>query len=123
MRMPDRLMFSIHAEEAARALPCAPMTLLTLVENAMRHGIDPAEDGGRIDVRVQALGDCCCVQVTDTGRGLAAGSAGLGTGLANLKERLSLAFGPGVKLQLIPAAPRGVVAELVFPVRPASRSA
>ncbi len=121
MRMPDRLKYSIHADDAVRALPCPPMTLITLVENAMRHGIDPTEEGGRIDVRVQRTGDCCCVQVADTGRGLASGSGGLGTGLANLKERLTLAFGPGVKLQLVPAMPNGVVAELLFPVKPTAQ--
>ncbi|MBL8514413.1 MAG: histidine kinase [Betaproteobacteria bacterium] len=122
MRMPDRLQYSIHADEDAQALRCPPMTLLTLVENAMRHGIDPTEDGGRIDVRVHIVSGCCCVQVTDTGRGLATGSDGLGTGLANLKERLTLAFGDRVKLQLVPVTPRGVTAELLFPVSAATES-
>jgi hypothetical protein len=122
MRMPDRLQYSIHADEEANALRCPPMTLLTLVENAMRHGIDPTEDGGRIDVRVHIVSGCCCVQVTDTGRGLATGSGGLGTGLANLRERLTLAFGDRVKLQLVPVTPRGVTAELLFPVNAAKQA-
>jgi sensor histidine kinase YesM len=117
MRMPDRLQYSIHADEAAREVQCPPMTLLTLVENAMRHGIDPAEDGGRIDVRVQLSDGCCRVQVSDTGRGLAEGGGSLGTGLDNLRERLKLAFGAGVTLQLVPVTPRGVMAEVVFPVK------
>ena len=50
MRMPDRLEFALHVDPAANALQCPPMTVLTLVENAVRHGIDPSEEGGRIDV-------------------------------------------------------------------------
>ena len=50
MRMPDRLRFSLQIDEATLGLRCPPMTLLTLVENAVRHGIDPSEEGGRIDI-------------------------------------------------------------------------
>ena len=53
MRMPDRLQFSLQADAEALELRCPPMTLLTLVENAVRHGIDPSEQGGRIEVSVQ----------------------------------------------------------------------
>src|SRR5204863_7935464 len=63
MRMPDRLQFVLHVDEAARALRCPPMTLLTLVENAVRHGIDPSEQGGRIDIHVHQRGDRCVVRV------------------------------------------------------------
>jgi len=52
MRMPDRLQYSVHADDGALKLRCPPTTLLTLVENSVRHGIDPSEEGGRIDVRV-----------------------------------------------------------------------
>ena len=46
------------------------MTLLTLVENAVRHGIDPSEEGGRIDVEVRVRDGRCRAQVIDTGVGL-----------------------------------------------------
>ena len=134
MRMPDRLMFSVEAEEAVKTLICPPMTLLTLVENAMRHGIDPAEDGGRIDVRVTLEDGCCHVEVIDSGIGMGyvnAGSGmglqsglgfkldagretGLGTGLTNLRERLQLQFGADVKLKLSPVTPHGTRAEIRF---------
>lgn len=120
MRMPDRLQFSVEADDDARALVCPPMTLLTLVENAMRHGIDPTEEGGRIDVRVSTKDGRGCAVVTDTGMGLARGSdglAGLGTGLANLRERLQLAFGGDANVRLSENQPHGVRAEIDFPVR------
>src|SRR5438128_1795814 len=93
MRIPDRLQFALHVDDATRALRCPPMTLLTLVENAVRHGIDPSEEGGRIEIDVQRRGDRCLVRVSDTGVGLQQAGNGLGTGLSTLRERLQLSFG------------------------------
>jgi Histidine kinase len=136
MRMPDRLQFTVSADDAAKAIPCPPMLLLTLVENAMRHGIDPAEEGGRIDVRVGLLsasqGRLCHATVTDTGLGLQregigtnAGTntsanlgTGLGTGLVNLRERLKLAYGAEATFALTRVLPHGVRAEIIFPLFP-----
>lgn len=123
MRMPDRLHFSVEANDEARAAVCPPMTLLTLVENAMRHGIDPAEEGGNIDVNVQVRDGRVHAVVGDTGMGLAHGSStpvGLGTGLANLRERLQLAFGNDATLMLSENPPHGVRAEIDFPQRTGS---
>ena len=115
MRMPDRLAFSLQAEEAALPLYCPPMTLLTLVENAVRHGLDPSEEGGRIEVRVGVRDGRCRVEVLDTGVGLDPAGGGPGTGLSNLQERLRLAFGDQARLRLLALEPHGVRAELVFP--------
>jgi LytS/YehU family sensor histidine kinase len=117
MRMPDRLQFVLHADEAALDLECPSMTLLTLVENAVRHGIDPSEEGGRIEVRVRRLDGRVRVEVLDTGVGLAQAGSGLGTGLTNLRERLALAFGGGAQVRLAPLQPRGTSAEVEFPAR------
>lgn len=117
MRMPDRLQFALHIEPAASRLRCPPMTLLTLVENAVRHGIDPGEEGGRIDVDVWLRDGRCCVRVTDTGVGLQPTSHGLGTGLSTLRERLQLAFAGDAQLRLSEVEPHGVCAELDFPAR------
>ena len=59
MRMPDRLQFALQIDDTALALHCPTMTLLTLVENAVRHGIDPSEAGGRIDLRVRVEVSFC----------------------------------------------------------------
>jgi signal transduction histidine kinase len=117
MRMPDRLQFMLHADDDTLRLACPPMSLLTLVENAVRHGIDPAEEGGRIELRVQRHGDRCRAQVIDTGVGLQSGVGGLGTGLATLRERLQLAFAGDATLRLLPLQPHGVCAEVEFPAR------
>jgi LytS/YehU family sensor histidine kinase len=119
LRMPDRLQFDVQADSAALELRCPPTTLLTLVENAIRHGIDPSEEGGRIDVRVELWDGRVRVRVTDTGLGLHRTDGGLGTGLAALRERLELVFGRDVQLRIAPIDPHGVRAEAEFPaVRP-----
>jgi LytS/YehU family sensor histidine kinase len=120
MRIPDRLQFALHVDEAALTLRCPPMTLLTLVENAVRHGIDPSEEGGRIDILVQRRDDRCLVRVSDTGAGLRQTGNGLGTGLSALRERLQLVFGGDVQLRVGAQQPRGVCAELDLPARGAT---
>lgn len=117
MRMPDRLEFALRIDPAAKNLNCPPMTLLTLVENAVRHGIDPSEEGGRINVDVTLHNGRCSVRVSDTGVGLRSTSAGLGTGLSTLRERMQLTFGGDAQLRLTEVEPHGVRAELDFPAR------
>lgn len=117
MRMPDRLQFEVQADEAAAQLECPPITVLTLVENAVRHGIDPSEVGGRIDIEVRVRSGRCTVSVADTGVGLKPLGHELGTGLATLRERLQLAFGGDAELKLCEVTPHGVRAELNFPAR------
>ena len=117
MRMPDRLKYAIHLEPAAAQLECPPMTLLTLVENAVRHGVDPSETGGRIDADIWLRDGRCVIRVTDTGVGLNSKTQGLGTGLSNLRERLRLAFSGEARFSLTEITPHGVCAEVSFPVR------
>jgi len=117
MRMPDRLQFALHIDEAALSLHCPPLTLLTLVENAVRHGIDPAEDGGRVDVSVRLSCERCQVRVSDSGVGLPPSGQGQGTGLATLRERLVLSFGGDAQLRLSAVQPRGFCAALDFPAQ------
>jgi LytS/YehU family sensor histidine kinase len=117
MRMPDRLEFAVHVDSKANALQCPPVTLLTLVENAVRHGIDPSEEGGRIDIDVRVRGGRCVMRVTDTGVGFTATDSGLGTGLSTLRERLQLALGGEAHLRLTEIEPHGVCAELDLPAR------
>jgi LytS/YehU family sensor histidine kinase len=117
MRMPDRLQYAMNVDPAALQVRCPPTTLLTLVENAVRHGIDPAEEGGRIDIDIERLGERCVVRVTDTGAGLHPSGSGLGTGLTTLRERLQLIFGDAAQLRLTSAAPRGVTVEVEMPAQ------
>jgi sensor histidine kinase YesM len=112
MRMPDRLSYAIEIEPALRALPFLQMGLLTLVENAIRHGIDPACDGGHIVVGARReAGDAVHLWVADTGVGLSEGT-GSGMGLRNLRERLQAFFGPTATVMLSAQQPHGVRADV-----------
>ncbi len=116
MRMPDRLDFAIDIDPALRGLRLPPMTLLTLVENAVRHGIDPSEAGGRIELgaRRDAGAASVTLWVQDSGRGIDDSQAP-GTGLANLRERLLATYGGQVVLTLLAVDPHGVRAEITIP--------
>jgi signal transduction histidine kinase len=116
MRMPDRLQYSLDVDPTLHALRLPPMTLLTLVENAVRHGIDPSETGGRIDVgaRREASAGRVRLWVSDTGRGIDESQAP-GTGLANLRERLAAVYGGDASLTLNAVQPQGVCVEIDFP--------
>ncbi|MGD9597125.1 MAG: sensor histidine kinase [Steroidobacteraceae bacterium] len=117
MRIPDRLQYAVRVDDAAQPLRCPPMSLLTLVENAVRHGIDPSEVGGRIEIDVQRRGERCIVRVSDTGVGSSGASAGLGTGLTTLRERLALIFGADAHLNCGASSPHGYRAELDLPAQ------
>jgi len=117
MRLPDRLHFSVEADAEVEPFRCPPTTLLTLVENAVRHGIDPSLEGGRIDVSVRLRDRRCLVAVRDTGVGITSSSGGLGTGLSMLRERLELAFEGDANLRLSEVVPHGVLVEIEFPAQ------
>jgi hypothetical protein len=117
MRMPDRLQYAMNVDQEALNVRCPPTTVLTLVENAVRHGIDPSEEGGRIDIDIERRGERCVVRVTDTGAGLHESANGLGTGLTTLRERLQLIFGDAAQLRLTSGAHRGVTVEVEIPAQ------
>ena len=114
MRMPDRLGFDIRIDPALQRQPFPPMALLTLVENAVQHGIDPCERGGHIDIGGQRDGGAVKLWVSDDGQGMSE-HAQPGTGLTNLRARLAAAFGPEAALDLQERAPHGLRAEIRFP--------
>jgi hypothetical protein len=117
MRMPDRLQYAMNVDPSALKVRCPPTTVLTLVENAVRHGIDPSEEGGRIDIDIERRGQRCVVRVTDSGAGLQQSANGLGTGLTTLRERLQLIFGDDAQLRLTSGVARGVVVEIEMPAQ------
>jgi len=122
MRMGERLRFSITAEAGLLDSPMPPMVLPTLVENAIKHGLGPLPEGGRIDIRARRDGDDLEIEVRDTGAGFTA-AKGSGLGLANTRSRLAGLYGPRASLQLATGAPRGVVAMLRLPLEPAATAA
>lgn len=111
IRMGERLAYRIEVPEALRALPFAPMLLQPLVENAIRHGLEPKIEGGTVRVEARASADRLHVSVRDDGLGLGHGAGGHGVALPNVRERLAALYGPGARLALRDASP-GVVATI-----------
>jgi len=124
-RLGARLKFSIDIPPELRTTPLPSGMLITLVENAVKHGIEPAADGGEIAVSARNCADGRLeVRVADTGAGLGSGVLGQGIGLANIRERLAMLFGEAAALELEENTPRGFVARLVLPMeRVAARPA
>lgn len=118
-RLGARLQFHVQADAdcAAHAMP--PLMLLTLVENAVRHGIEPLAAGGRIRVGARRDGERLVVEVADTGAGLQpappATGASQGLGLANVRDRLASLYGPTAHLSIQQADGGGVLARITLP--------
>ncbi len=117
-RIGPRLAFAIDVPAELRAQPFAPNLLISLVENAIKHGIEPSADGGAIAVRARRDGERLVVEVEDTGRGIADAAAkpGGGVGLANVRERLAALYGSRARFTLSGLEPRGTRAVLEIPV-------
>ena len=117
VRMGRRLAFSLDADDEVADEQVPPMMLLTLVKNAVKHGLGPLPEGRFIRLSAHGLDAQRWVsEVADTGRGLSDDSAGgSGTGLANIRARLAIIDVEGVGLTIAENQPRGVIASLVLP--------
>ncbi|QDQ28801.1 hypothetical protein FNU76_21965 [Chitinimonas arctica] len=114
-RLGDRLRFALALPQELAGQRIPTMMLLTLVENAIKHGIEPALRGGRIDLQAFASDGQLHVQVSDTGQGVSNQSDG-GVGLANIRERLRLQYGDKAELQIPEAQIEGFTATLRLPL-------
>jgi signal transduction histidine kinase len=93
IRMGERLRFSLELPENLAQADLPPMLLQPLVENALKHGIEPKVEGGEVEVRAREEGDRLVLEVADTGLGKANGATGgTGVGLANVRARLAAAY-------------------------------
>jgi sensor histidine kinase YesM len=115
MRMGTRLAYSIEVPEELADTQVPAMMLLTLVENAIKHGVNPLVEGGFVRMRAERSGDTLRVEISDNGRGLAA-AEGHGMGLANVRARLSMLYGPRAMLLLEHGRPRGFMASILLPL-------
>lgn len=122
VRMGPRLAWRLDLPAALEQVRLPPLTIQPLVENAVKHGLDPQPAGGRLDVSVRADGDRLLIEVTDDGIGLQVDDpfATGRIGLDNVRKRLVGRFGEGAGLHLAPQAPHGVRATLLLPRLPAS---
>jgi sensor histidine kinase YesM len=114
VRMGERLRYVIDIPDDLRAAPIAPMLLQPVVENSIRHGLEPKVEGGEVAFRArrEALG--VVIEISDTGVGFASTTRG-GVGLTNLRARLKLLYGERASLAISENAPAGAIVTIRIP--------
>jgi signal transduction histidine kinase len=101
VRMEERLQTDIRVSDGLLSAEFPPMMLQSLVENAIKHGLEPKADGGTLTVAAEIVHGQLAVSVADTGLGFGkAATAGTGVGLANIRERLQLLYGNRAQLSV-----------------------
>jgi signal transduction histidine kinase len=116
VRMEERLQPEIDVPEGLHSAEFPPMMIQSLVENAIKHGLEPKPEGGKLTVRAQIVHGKLAVTVADTGLGFGrAATAGTGVGLANIRERLRLLYGNKASLTVGPNEPSGTVVTVTVP--------
>ena len=114
VRMGGRLAFAVTDASAAADMSLPPMIVLTLVENAVKHGIEPSPHGGRIDVQTTRTPTGVEISVADDGVGIGgAESSGSGVGLVNIRSQLQSRYGAAARIEIV-GRERGVVATVVI---------
>jgi sensor histidine kinase YesM len=114
VRMGERLRFSLDLPDALREHPFPPMLLQPLVDNAVKHGLEPTIDGGEITVKVTEEDDLIKIEVQDTGNGFTSYDTA-GVGITNVRERIKLLYGDKGRLILEANVPQGVKATIEVP--------
>lgn len=115
IRMGARLNIQIQVPAELKTLPFPMMMLQTLVENAIKHGLEPKTGGGTIWIIARLHENNVAVTVADDGNGLGSEIAGTGIGLKNVRERLRLAYGNRASFVLVGNFPSGVAATITVP--------
>ena len=114
IRMDERLNFNIDVPENLRQLSFPPMLLQPLVENAIKHGLEPKVDGGKILIAAAEKNSIVRIEIADTGLGFSDFNKS-GVGIANVRERLALLFGEKGRLMIEENNPQGVRAIVEVP--------
>lgn len=115
IRMGARLALHIDVPESLYHVALPSMSLQTLVENAIKHGLEPKSGGGTVWILARELGGQLTVTVADDGQGITTHSNGTGIGLKNLRERLRLTCGEQASLAMVSNFPSGVAATISLP--------
>jgi signal transduction histidine kinase len=122
VRMGRRLSWVVDVPATLRTHPYPPMMLISLVENAIKHGLNPVIDGGTIRIGARADVQDLVVSVADTGGGLTR-AKGSGVGLSNIRARLTAMHGNAARLSLAANVPHGVLATIEVPLAASARAA
>jgi len=116
MRMEERLEFSLSIPEGLNSAAFPTMMLQTLVENSIKHGLEPKAEGGKISITAEVAHNKLRVSVIDNGLGFGAvASNGTGLGLQNIRERLALLYQGQSQFIITPNSPSGVTVIIEIP--------
>ncbi|WP_457445894.1 sensor histidine kinase [Roseateles sp. P5_E4] len=118
VRMEERLQTEIDVPEGLLSAEFPPMMIQGLVENAIKHGLEPKAEGGTLKVKAEIVHGKLAVTVADTGLGFGrAATSGTGVGLANIRERLQLLHGNRASVTVTENQPSGTVVTITVPYR------
>jgi signal transduction histidine kinase len=116
VRMEERLATRIDVPEGLLSAEFPSMMIQSLVENAIKHGLEPKPEGGELSIKAEIVHGKLSITVADTGLGFGkAGTAGTGVGLANIRERLALLYGGRATLSVTENQPSGTVVTIAVP--------
>jgi LytS/YehU family sensor histidine kinase len=119
MRLGERLRVDIRLPAELRDIPFPPLLLISLVENAITHGVEPNPGTTQVTLSARVIGDGdqkqLEVRVEDDGAGLKLGM-GEGTGLANVRAQLRMRFATAAQFELTGRDTRGVLARMILPL-------
>jgi hypothetical protein len=116
VRMEERLQTELQVPDGLRSAEFPPMMIQSLVENAIKHGLEPKPEGGTLSVKAEIVHGKLAVTVADTGLGFGkAATAGTGIGLDNIRERLHLLYGNKAALTVAQNRPSGTVVTITVP--------
>jgi predicted transcriptional regulator len=122
MRMEERLTVDLQVPEGLRSAAFPPMMLQSMVENAIKHGLECKPEGGHLAVTAEIVDSKLRVTVADDGVGFGVvPSKGTGLGLSNIRERLKLLHGEAGQLHIAANIPSGVIATIEVPYQLASK--
>ena len=116
VRMEDRLHTEVRVSDGLLSAEFPPMMLQSLVENAIKHGLEPKADGGTLTVSAEIVHGKLVLTVSDSGLGFGrAPTAGTGIGLDNIRERLKLLYGGKASLSVAENPGGGTAVTITVP--------
>ena len=121
LRFGKRLQWSLTIQKSARSVLIPRFTVQPFVENAVRHGIEPLEQGGLVKITITRRANLVYVKILDTGRGMSLHGTREeheGVGISNVRKRLQLCYGDRSSLHLKSRIGQGTIVFLSFPVEP-----
>ncbi|MDI1273509.1 histidine kinase [Polaromonas sp.] len=119
IRMGPRLTYTLELPAELAQHPVPTLLLQPLVENSIKHGLEPKVEGGHITVRARREGAALVLEVLDTGVGLSGADKNhAGFGMAQVRERLASTYGAETAIELVAASAGGTRASVRFPFKP-----